>query len=129
MLAAVFQIYLILLVSNHSLDFFCSCTYTVTMKELTFVWDPRKNLLNQAKHEGIDFDEAKTVFYDEYARLIFDPLHSSEEDRFIILGLSTKLRLLVVCHCYRESDSIIRIISARKATKKEEASYERYRHA
>ena len=99
------------------------------MKELSFVWDPRKNLLNQAKHEGIDFDEAKTVFYDENARLIFDPLHSSEEDRFIILGLSSKLRLLVVCHCYRESDSIIRIISARKATKKEEISYERHRHA
>jgi len=99
------------------------------MKELSFVWDPRKNLINQEKHEGIDFDEAKTVFYDENARLIFDPLHSSQEDRFIILGLSSKLRLLVVCHCYRETEFIIRIISARKATKKEETSYERYRHA
>ncbi len=77
------------------------------MKEISFVWDPRKNLINQTKHD-IDFDEAKTVFFDEYARVIFDPLHSTEEDRFIILGLSSKLRLLVVCHCYRESDSIIR---------------------
>jgi len=98
------------------------------MKELSFVWDPRKNLLNQAKHDGVDFEEAKTVFYDENARLIFDPQHSSEEDRFIILGLSSNLRLLVVCHCYKESESIIRIISARKATKKEEASYERQRY-
>ena len=99
------------------------------MKDISFVWDPRKNLINQTKHDGVDFDEAKTVFYDEYARVIYDPDHSDEEDRFIILGLSIKLRLLVVCHCYRESDSIIRLISARKATKKEEASYEEYRNA
>ena len=98
------------------------------MKDISFVWDPRKNLINQTKHD-IDFDEAKTVFFDEFARVIFDPSHSTEEDRFIILGLSSKLRLLVVCHCYRESDSIIRLISARKATKKEETSYERHRHA
>ena len=99
------------------------------MKELSFVWDPRKNLLNQSKHHGIDFEEAKTVFYDEYARIIYDPSHSSEEDRFIILGFSSKLRLLVVCHCYRETDSIIRIISARKAAKKEAEAYERKRNA
>ncbi|HQB07946.1 MAG TPA: BrnT family toxin [Rectinema sp.] len=98
------------------------------MKDITFAWDPRKDLINQAKHEGVDFEEAKSVFYDENARLIFDPVHSSDEDRFVILGLSAKLRLLVVCHCYRESDSIIRIISARKATRKEKATYERYRH-
>ena len=98
------------------------------MNDIAFVWDPRKNLINQTKH-NIDFDEAKTVFFDEYARVIFDPLHSTEEDRFIILGLSSKLRLLVVCHCYRESDSIIRLISARKATKKEEISYEKHRNA
>jgi len=98
------------------------------MKDISFVWDPRKNLINQTKHD-IDFDEAKTVFFDEYARVIFDPSHSTEEDRFIILGLSSKLRLLVVCHCYRESDSIIRLISARKATKKEETSYEKHRNA
>ena len=97
------------------------------MKEISFVWDPRKNISNQQKHDGIDFEEAKTVFYDDSARVIFDPLHSHEEDRFIILGLSFKLRLLVVCHCYRESESIIRIISARKATKKEAETYERQR--
>jgi uncharacterized protein len=99
------------------------------MKGISFVWDPRKNLSNQSKHDGIDFEEAKSVFFDEFARVIYDPLHSQDEDRFVILGLSTKLRLLVVCHCYRESDSIIRLISARKATKKEETSYENHRNA
>jgi uncharacterized protein len=99
------------------------------MNEISFVWDPHKNLSNQAKHDGIDFDEAKTVFYDEHARVIYDPDHSSSEDRFIILGLSAKLRLLVVCHCYKESDSVIRLISARKATRKEAESYERTKNA
>ena len=99
------------------------------MDELSFVWDPKKNILNQSKHDGIDFEEARTVFYDEFARVIYDPNHSSDEDRFIILGLSTKLRLLVVCHCYRESDSVIRLISARKATRKEAEAYERKRNA
>jgi len=99
------------------------------MKDISFVWDPRKNLINQSKHDGIDFDEAKTVFFDEYARVIYDPEHSKEEDRFVIVGLSSKLRLLVVCHCYRESDSIIRLISARKATNQEKTSYEKHRNA
>ena len=99
------------------------------MKEITFVWDDQKELANRAKHGGIGFDEAKTVFYDEYARLIFDPDHSSEEERFIIMGFSYNLRLLVVCHCYRELDSVIRIISARKASTKEERVYERHRNA
>ena len=99
------------------------------MDEISFVWDPKKNILNQSKHDGIDFEEARTVFYDEFSRVIYDPNHSSDEDRFIILGLSTKLRLLVVCHCYRESDSVIRLISARKATKKEAEAYENKRNA
>jgi uncharacterized DUF497 family protein len=99
------------------------------MSDISFTWDDNKNLINQKKHDGIDFDEAKTVFYDEFARVIFDPEHSESEDRFIILGISQKLRVLVVCHCYKESDSLIRIISARKATKKEEESYERQRNA
>lgn len=99
------------------------------MKELSFVWDETKNRVNQAKHNGIDFDEAKTVFYDEHARIIYDPDHSSEEDRFILLGLSMHLRVLVVCHCYKESDSVIRIISARKATRKEADAYENQRNA
>jgi uncharacterized DUF497 family protein len=98
------------------------------MNDLSFVWDPQKNTQNIEKHDGIDFEEAKTVFYDEFARIIYDPNHSINEDRFI-LGLSNKLRLLIVCHCYRESDSIIRIISARKATQKEAKAYEEKRNA
>ena len=111
------------------IDFIGICTYIVLMSGLTFVWDPRKNTQNISKHNGIDFEEAKTVFYDENARLIHDPNHSIDEDRFIILGLSNKLRLLIVCHCYRESESIIRIISARKATSKEAKVYEEKRNA
>jgi uncharacterized DUF497 family protein len=99
------------------------------MPELSFVWDPRKNTTNKSKHDGIDFEEAKTVFYDENARIIYDPNHSIDEDRFIILGLSKKLRLLIVCHCYKQSESIIRIISARKATTKEAKVYEEKRNA
>ena len=99
------------------------------MKDITFTWDPEKDRINQEKHDGIEFQEAKTVFYDDFARVAFDPLHSDDEERFIILGLSENLRLLVVCHCYRESDSVIRIISARKASTKEEKSYERFRNA
>jgi len=98
------------------------------MKEITFTWDPEKDHINKSKHDGIGFDEAKTAFYDENARLIFDPDHSMDEDRFIIIGLSQKLRLLVVCHCYKENDSVIRLISARKASAKEETAYERQRN-
>ena len=85
---------------------------------------PKKDAYNQEKH-GISFEEAKSVFYDENARLINDPDHSKEEDRFILLGLGSSLRLLVVCPCYRENESIIRIISARKATKSEARNYPR----
>jgi uncharacterized protein len=94
------------------------------MSELVFRWDPKKDAHNQEKH-GVSFEEAKSVFYDEDARLINDPDHSEEEDRFILLGLSTSLRMLVVCHCYRENESVIRIISARKATKSEAKNYPR----
>ncbi len=94
------------------------------MSELAFHWDPKKEARNQQKH-GVSFEEAKAVFYDENARLIHDPDHSEKEERFILLGLSSALRLLVVCHCYRESESIIRIISARKATKSEAKNYPR----
>ena len=76
------------------------------MDEIRFEWDENKNLINQRKH-GISFEEAQSVFYDEAALVIDDPEHSDEEERFIILGLSNKLNLLVVCHCYRESDSIL----------------------
>lgn len=93
------------------------------------MWDSEKDRLNQIKHDGITFDEAKTVFIDDFARLIHDPDHSHQEDRFLLLGLSQHPRLLIVCHCYRDSDSQIRIISARKATKKEAEVYERHRNA
>lgn len=92
------------------------------MDIIRFEWDENKNLINQKKH-GISFSEAKTVFYDESALVIDDPEHSEEEDRFIILGLSNKTNLLVVCHCYRQSETVIRIISARKATKTESSFY------
>lgn len=91
--------------------------------EIKFEWDENKNEINKQKH-NISFEEAKTVFYDEDALIIDDPEHSKEEERFIILGFSQKANLLVVCHCYRSSDSVIRIISARKATKTERKQYE-----
>lgn len=91
---------------------------------MKFTWDESKAVLNKQKH-GITFEEAQTVFEDCEALRIFDPDHSEDEDRFLLLGLSSVLRLLVVCHCYRENDELIRIISARKATKKEASTYER----
>ena len=95
------------------------------MNEIRFDWDETKNAANIKKH-GVSFDEAQTVFLDENAIRYFDPDHSQDEDRFIMLGMSFKLRILVVCHCYRSSDSIIRIISARKANKKEAQDYWNY---
>ena len=92
------------------------------MDELYFEWDPNKNISNQKKHK-ISFEEAQTVFYDDNALLIDDPDHSEEEERFILLGFSHRANMLVVCHCYRHSDSVIRIISARKATRNEERVY------
>lgn len=92
------------------------------MQHIRFEWDNNKNEINKKKHK-ISFEEAQTVFYDPEALIIDDPEHSEQEDRFIILGLNKKTHLLVVCHCYRESDSIIRIISARKATTTETKYY------
>ena len=92
---------------------------------IRFTWDRNKATQNEKKH-GVSFDEAMTAFDDENGRVIFDPDHSQEEDRFILLGLSASLKMLVVCHCYRENDSQIRIISARKATKKETEQYRRH---
>jgi len=92
------------------------------MINLHFEWDEQKNLANIAKHQ-ISFEEAKTVFSDINARIIDDPDHSNDEARFIIMGISSRLRILVVCHCYRENDEVIRIISARRATKNEVNSY------
>lgn len=92
------------------------------MNELRFEWDENKNISNQKKHR-ISFEEAQTVFYDDNALLIDDPDHSEEKERFILLGFSKRANMLVVCHCYWRSDSVIRIISARKATKNEERAY------
>ena len=92
------------------------------MENLNFIWEEDKNRLNIKSHK-ISFEEAKTVFYDPNAKIIHDPDHSIEEDRFIILGISKSLNLLVVCHCYREDEEIIRIFSARKATKTESKQY------
>jgi len=92
------------------------------MSYIHFEWDDAKNKANISKHK-ISFEEAQSVFHDPYARIIADSEHSNEEERFILLGLSSSLNLLIVCHCYKLSDEIIRIISARKATKTEAANY------
>ena len=97
------------------------------MNNLTFEWDRRKNASNQRKHD-IDFAEAKTVFSDELGRLIPDPDHSESEERFILMGMSKKHCILVICHCEKNAN-IIRIISARKADKFERKQYEGYGHA
>ena len=93
------------------------------MKNIAFEWDTTKSSANQKKH-GINFDEAKTVFYDENAIIIHDPEHSDDEERFVFLGLSVISRILIVIHCYRKKDKIICIISVRKATKKESMQYQ-----
>jgi uncharacterized DUF497 family protein len=92
------------------------------MSTLHFEWDAHKATANVKKH-GVSFDEAKSVFQDERAKLIDDPDHSDDEDRFVLLGLSHTLRILVVCHCYRSDDDTIRIISARKASAREAKAY------
>ena len=92
------------------------------MSKVRFDWDPRKAEFNRKKH-GVSFEEAKSVFLDEHAKLIDDPDHSEDEDRFVLLGLSSSLRLLLVCHCYRSRGTVIRLISARKATRDEMKSY------
>ncbi len=97
------------------------------MSDLSFEWDPDKNRENNRKH-GIAFEEAKTVFTDQFARLMADPDHSEDEDRFLLLGTSINSRLLVVCHCIRTNDTI-RLISARKSDKQERRKYEEFRDA
>ncbi|MCX5769514.1 MAG: BrnT family toxin, partial [Candidatus Hydrogenedentes bacterium] len=87
--------------------------------------DPKKAQANLKKH-GVGFEEARSVFYDDHAREFYDEKHSEWENRFLLLGLSPKLRLLLVCHCYRESEGVIRIVSARKATPSESEHYRRY---
>jgi len=110
---------------NH-LDPFLFHVYDVHMKELNFEWDVKKEKANIGKH-GVSFTEARTVFYDENAIQFFDPDHSEDEDRFILLGMSFKRGALVVCHCFREDENTIRIISARKADRNEKYPYWRSR--
>jgi uncharacterized protein len=94
---------------------------------LRFEWDERKNTANRRKH-GVSFEEAQTTFADEHGLLIDDPEHSDAEDRFVLLGMSSALRVLIVCHCYRSGGDVIRIISARRADRQEQADYsERWR--
>ncbi|MBQ6118854.1 MAG: BrnT family toxin [Clostridia bacterium] len=92
------------------------------METISFEWDENKNSINKQKHK-ISFEEAATAFYDDNALLIDDPEHSESEERFILLGNSFSANLLVVCHCYRASETVIRIISARKATRNEAEQY------
>ena len=89
---------------------------------MEFEWDPQKNKTNKHKH-GISFEEAQSVFYDENGRYMADPEHHGDEERFLLLGMSSNPRILVVCHCYRKADAAIRLISARRATKREQKSY------
>jgi len=98
--------------------------YNVQMNSLRFEWEPRKASANLKKH-GVSFEEAKSVFYDESAKLIDDPEHSEDEERFVLLGLSYSLRVVLVCHCYKSEGNVIRIISARKATPTESKAYQR----
>lgn len=92
------------------------------MDIIQFEWDENKNRINQRKH-GISFDEAQTVFHDEYAILFDDPEHSEDEDRFLIIGMTKKERVCIVSRCYRGQENTIRIISARKATRNEKKFY------
>ena len=92
------------------------------MSTLRFQWDDRKAAANLRKH-GVSFEEAKTVFFDERAKLIDDPDHPEDEERFVLLGLSSALRVLLVCHCYRSKANAVRIISARKAVSRESKTY------
>ena len=90
---------------------------------IRFEWDAQKAVANLRNHT-VSFEEAQTVFYDEFAMQFFDEPHSSEEDRFVMLGMSSAARLLTVVHCVRESDYVIRLVSARKATRNESKYYE-----
>jgi uncharacterized DUF497 family protein len=90
---------------------------------ITFEWDPPKAATNLKKHQ-ISFEEARSVFFDEFAVQFFDEAHSLDEERFLLLGMSSGSKLLIVCHCERNEGEVIRIISARKATKRESEFYQ-----
>ena len=109
---------------NQYVDISGRCRYGIIMDHIGFAWDRRKAQENQRKH-GVSFEEAQSAFHDPEARVMDDPDHSHEEERFLLLGMSRKLRILLVCHCYRQKDLQIRLISARKANRAEEAQYHR----
>jgi len=90
---------------------------------IEFEWNLAKARSNFKKH-GVSFEEAQSVFYDEYARQFIDDEHSDEEERFVMLGKSNNSRVLIVCHCERSEGNVLRIISARKATSKERKHYQ-----
>ena len=96
--------------------------YNIFIGPPRFEWDENKSIENIRKH-GVSFEEATTVFYDEDSMEATDPGHSSEEDRFILIGVSERMRVLMVCHCYREDGGVIRIISARRMNEQEEKAY------
>ena len=106
--------------AENRLDILIYHNYNIIM--IRFEWDGAKNRANMLKH-GVSFEEASSVFYDINALLLDDPDHSKEEDRFLIIGVSRRLRICIVSHCYRSDNEVIRIISARKATKLEKKSY------
>ncbi len=95
------------------------------MNDIQFNWNENKAKSNIQKH-GVSFTEATSVFDDDAARLISDPDHSEKEDRFVLLGISCSLKVLVVVHCYKDEENMIRIISARKATRSEEKQYKEF---
>jgi len=105
-----------------NIDSSLTYAYNISMKKLIFEWDSKKDKTNVKKH-GVTFKEAQTSFHDEYAIQFFDPDHSEDEERYILLGTSFKLKTLIVCHCYRQEETIVRIISARKADKDEAEAY------
>ncbi|MEX2151543.1 MAG: BrnT family toxin [Steroidobacteraceae bacterium] len=95
------------------------------MDDLRFEWDPAKDEANQKKH-GVAFEEPKTAFFDDFARVIVDPEHTDLEERYILLGMSIKLNILVVCHCHFDEENIVCILSARRADPSERAQYAQY---
>lgn len=107
---------------THALDSYIQRNYATRVDGLRFTWDRRKATANQRKHR-VSFDEAESVFFDENAILLDDPGHSQQEDRFVLLGLSDRLRIVVVSHTLRDAGRTIRIISARKATREEREQY------
>lgn len=110
------------IIKQRMLENYLQHNYNVHMKKLIFEWDIKKAQRNFRKH-GVSFEEAQSVFFDEMAVQFWDDNHSLREDRFLMLGLSNQVRVVLVVHCFRENEATIRIISARKATKKELKEY------